>query len=440
MIRPPHPAPATGFHRIAVVMLVSLALTGTPTGRAQGAEGPSHVAPAVVDLPGLPPDDVVRRVLTEAPAVRAAGAGIDAALARRRRLEIGPHEWNVRAGVVRRSDDAGARYMEPEGVIERTLRWPDKAEGDRRLGDELVREGRFVYADAWHETARRLLADWFAARRERTLARILAAQAELASGQLDMARRRARAGEAARVEVLAFQAEQARTAALAEQARSRAEIARQTLALRYPGLPAPGDDDERPPPPLPDTAAVWAARITEDNHEVELAQAQSAVAQRSADRARLNQRADPTVGVRASRERGGLETIVGVYAQMPFGGAGRAADADAARAEAGRAENQATATVRRVQAEAMQAALAAFESRTVWEQLERAREDITRYAQLQTRARELGESSLAEVLQARRQALEATLAAAGARLDMAQAHARLLLDAHRLWPAEHHPD
>lgn len=420
---------------------------GSPTNVPDHAARPAPVnreaaAPdAYPEPPYLPPADLVRRVLAEFPSVRAAASGIDAARSRRRRLDIGPYDWSVRAGIARRTDEAGARHAEPEGAIERPLRWPDKAEADRRLGRELERESTFAYADTWHETARRLLADWFGAQRELRLSRILATQADLVAGQLQLARRRARAGDAAQVEVLAYQAEQARTAALAEQARSRAEIATRTLALRYPALPSPDGGIDTPMPPLPDDADAWAARIAEDNHELELAQAQAAVAERSAERARANRRADPTVGVRASRERGGLESIIGVFVQMPFGPAGRDADAQTARAEAARAGNQSMATERRVRAEAMQVAIAAFESRAVWERLEQAREDTARFARLQQRARELGEASLTEVLQARRLALEATVAAEGARMDMAQAHARLLLDAHRLWPADHHePD
>ena len=45
----------------------------------------------------------------------------------------------------------------------------------------------------------------------------------------------------------------------------------------------------------------------------------------------------------------------------------------------------------------------------------------------------VGEGALAEVLQARRLAVEARLGAEQLQLDALEAQARLLLDAHRLW-------
>jgi len=68
-------------------------------------------------------------------------------------------------------------------------------------------------------------------------------------------------------------------------------------------------------------------------------------------------------------------------------------------------------------------------------QLQRAQAQIARSAVLQSRAYALGESPLADLLLARRNALEAQLAADGAVLDEMQSHAKLLLDAHQLWQA-----
>ena len=48
----------------------------------------------------------------------------------------------------------------------------------------------------------------------------------------------------------------------------------------------------------------------------------------------------------------------------------------------------------------------------------------------------LGGVPLQEVLIARRQAMEARLAALTAQLDAQEARYRLMLDAHRLWPIE----
>jgi outer membrane protein TolC len=59
-------------------------------------------------------------------------------------------------------------------------------------------------------------------------------------------------------------------------------------------------------------------------------------------------------------------------------------------------------------------------------------------ADLVARAYSLGESSLSDVLSARRLALESSLTATLMQLDANEARYRLLLDAHLLWPLETH--
>lgn len=56
------------------------------------------------------------------------------------------------------------------------------------------------------------------------------------------------------------------------------------------------------------------------------------------------------------------------------------------------------------------------------------------------RAYALGEAGLTDLLIARRQAIEARLAATVARIDAAEARYGLLLDAHQLWPLDHEDD
>jgi outer membrane protein TolC len=65
-----------------------------------------------------------------------------------------------------------------------------------------------------------------------------------------------------------------------------------------------------------------------------------------------------------------------------------------------------------------------------------AAEAMTRNAELTARAYQLGESSLNDVLVARRLALEAGLALRNAQLQAQEARYRLLLDAHLLWPID----
>lgn len=400
---------------------------------------PESVVP-VPDLPLLPPAASVVQVLTQWPQVRAADAGIAAAQAHSQRLQAGPHEWSLKAALQRRSDAAGARFAEQELGLETALRWPGKAQADRQLGELGVRAGELARGDAWHEAARSLLTDWFDALREARTADLLAAQARLAVQQLEVVQKRVKAGEVARLDVLAAQADQARTDAAAAQAQARAQSLARTLARRYPGLPSlpPASAiGQALPDPLAPSVQDWVTRILADNHELELAEALAQQARQRAGRSALEQRADPTLGVRATRERNGQEQVLGVYVSLPLGGAGRQADVALALAEAGRAQQHLAQTRLAVETEAWRAATAAQESRATWQRLDAACESIQRSADLQARAYSLGETALTEVLQARRGALEAALVAETARLEALQSHARLLLDTHQLWAVAH---
>ena len=74
----------------------------------------------------------------------------------------------------------------------------------------------------------------------------------------------------------------------------------------------------------------------------------------------------------------------------------------------------------------------------IWQQSQQAARSVRENAELVTRAYNLGESSLTDVLNARRMALESSLAHSIAQLDANEARYRLLLDAHQLWPLDVH--
>ncbi|MGG2377395.1 TolC family protein, partial [Salmonella enterica] len=68
------------------------------------------------------------------------------------------------------------------------------------------------------------------------------------------------------------------------------------------------------------------------------AQAALAQARARADRARLDRRGDPTLGLRVFSEKGGMEKGAGVLFALPFGGGWRSAQADRAAAQADAAQ------------------------------------------------------------------------------------------------------
>ncbi|HNZ89731.1 MAG TPA: TolC family protein [Acidovorax sp.] len=411
-----------------------------------GAMGPGMAVaqtPSPTLPPMLPPTATVMQVLSQLPQVRAASAGVPLAQARSQRLEAGPHDWVARTAANRRSERAGPSFSEAEVALETGVRWPGKVAADRKLGEAEITLGELALADAWHEAARGLLAAWFDALRDMRHATVLKAQAQLAQQQLGTTERRVQAEEAAQLELLAAQAEAARIEALAARAQGQAQLRLQALQRLYPGLPTPVDLATAAPPAADaDTAPIaawdtahWTAQILADNHELELAQAKAQQARLQAQRTALEQRGDPTVGLRASRERGGQERVLGVYLSVPLGHAGRRADAQAALAQAEMAEQELAHQRARIEAEAWRTAAEVEQARQTRVQLQRAQAQIARSAVLQSRAYALGESPLADLLLARRNALEAQLAADGAVLDEMQSHAKLLLDAHQLWQA-----
>lgn len=393
----------------------------------------------------LPPSDQVVQVLQQLPAVQMAKAGLPLAQARSQRLQAGPHEWSAQITMNRRHDlESSRHFTEPEISLETPVRWPGKAAADRQLGATEISLGALAYADAWHEAARGLLNDWFDTLRDLRSANLLAAQSQLVSKQLGNTERRVQAGEAAQLELQAARAEQARIQALSIRARLQANTRVQTFQRLYPGLSLPSDSLPTPHTTRQTTTdtpeqvlADAVEQILADNHELELAQAKAQQAQQQAQRASLEQQGDPTVGVRAARERGGQERVWGVYLSIPLGRAGRQADYQAALAQAEIAQHELNRTRQRVEAGAWQVASAVAQTKKVNVQLQQALEQMQSSAALQARAYELGESALNDVLLAQRTALEALLAADAAALEATQAQARWQLDTHQLWSLPH---
>lgn len=410
-----------------------LALLGALSGPAGAAAYASEQPAAGAALSVLPPDAVVRQTLASLPQLRASTLNIDLAASGRTRLQAGPHEWSVRAGLYRRTDEAGDRYNEQEVIVERPLRWFGKAGKDAAIGDKGVSMARAAYEDAWHEAGRGLMKDWFDALREQAATVRLAEQHALANRLRGIAEKRFDAGDAARLDVLQADTESRRVAALAQQARLRADQALQLLASTYPGLPPPGPAVLPAPPAPGESPAFWFDKITHDNHELTLAQAEADLALLQAGRAASERMPDPTVGVRVARERSGRENIYGVVVALPLPGAARSAEASGAALKAGMASQRMAQTRVRVELAARRLIMEADRSYEIWQTMQRIAEQSQRQAATMMSAYELGEVSLTDALNTRRQAHDAALSAESAQIDALASHARLLLDAHLLW-------
>ena len=381
----------------------------------------------------LPPEAAVRRVLASLPALRQGVLNTQLAGAERDKLAAGPYEWTVRAGASRRTAPGAQRYLEQEVALERPLRWFGKASLDQALGEQGLAVARALHGDAWHEAGRALLRDWFDALRE--LAGVARLEEQLAVTQRlqSIAARRVQAGDGAALDLLQAETEQRRVLALLQQARQRSEQSLTLLAISYPGLPRPQADSLPLPQAGSEDASSWAERIVHDNHELQLAQAEADLYAMRASRLASDAMPDPTLALRAARERDGQERVFGVSLSFPLPGAGRAADRSAAAIKASMARERVAQTQLRVALAARRAASDSVHSHAIWTTLQEVQQQTIHQAELMQHAYQAGECTLAVALAGRRQALDAALTAQTAQIEALAAQARLQLDAHAIW-------
>lgn len=404
---------------IACVQLSAFAGdTGTPPGGA---------------LTILPPEPIVRRVLENLPQFRHGAVNIDLAAAERAKLVAGPHEWTVRGAINQRSVMGGERYREQDLALERPLRWFGKADKDRGIGDKGVEVARAMQADVWHEAGRTLVKDWFDALRELTAVARLREQLEVTRQLRTVAERRVKAGDGAALDALQATTEQLRVEALLQQAQQRQDQSLALLDITYAGLPKPASASLPLPQAELDSNEVWLARILHDNHELELARVEAELYAARSSRAASERTPDPTVALRAARERAGQEKVIGISISIPLAGAGRGAESMAAALKARMAMERLAQVRLRVQSDAQRAVIDNARNYQVWETLRAVETQSSRQAELTLRAYQAGESTLADALGARRRALDATLVAQAAQIDALAAFARLRLDAHAIW-------
>ncbi|MFA6071573.1 MAG: TolC family protein, partial [Janthinobacterium sp.] len=373
----------------------------------------------------LPPEAEVRRVLASLPVLRQGVLNTQLAGAERDKLAAGPYEWTVRAGASRRTAPGAERYLEQEVALERPLRWFGKASLDQALGEQGLAVARALHGDAWHEAGRALLRDWFDALRDMAGVARLEEQLAVTQRLQSIAARRVQAGDGAALDLLQADTEQRRVLALLQQARQRSEQTLTLLAISYPGLPRPQADSLPLPQAGSESAASWAERIVHDNHELQLAQAEADLYAMRASRLASDAMPDPTLALRAARERDGQERVFGVSLSFPLPGAGRTADRSAAAIKASMARERVAQTQLRVALAARRAASDSVHSHAIWTTLQEVQQQTMRQAELMQRAYQAGECTLAVALAGRRQALDAALTAQTAQIEALAAQARL---------------
>ncbi len=390
-------------------------------------------AEGAADYPDLPPRAAVEAAIKNSPDALAAQAGIQVGEATNRRLRTGEHEFSMRVAGQRRTVDSSERFREWDVAVERPIRLPGKAVIDGKLGRAEVTRSQTMYGDALHETGRSLLKSWFAWNRERVQANQWAEQLVLLRQQAEIVARRVRAGDVPRLENGLAGAAVALAESALHQARLREQVAANDLAQRFPAIALPKAPLEFQPAPLQQGVEYWKEEVLKHNHELGVARSESMLGRLQAERSSADRLPDPTVGVHVASERDGGERLVGLHVSIPFPGAARSARSDERRAMAEMATQREAAALSRVTAEAVNTFAAAQAAYGGWLSAQSAADKMRSNAELMARAYSLGEMGLPEVLTARRQALEANLAAALARLDAAETRYRLMLDAHQLW-------
>ncbi|WP_254452075.1 TolC family protein [Duganella vulcania] len=382
---------------------------------------------------GLPREQTVRELLSQLPQLRIGELNNQLAGAEQAKLAAGPGEWVVRAGMSQRRVLDGERYREQELALERSVRWFGKAEQDRAVGEKGVALAEAQRADAWHEAGRALMQDWYDALKAQATLERLKEQHALFKQLRAIAELRVKAGDGARLELMQADTELRRADALIEQAGLQVQHALTLMATNYPGLPAPRLDQVPDPQPMPLQRPDQLARILDDNHELALAQVEAQWYGLKAKRAASERMPDPTIAVRAGRERAGQERTIGLTLSMALPGGARGAESSAAYLRARMAEERVAQVRTKVTLAAQRAVTEQEYSYQVWTSLRAVEQQSDRQARLMELGYKANEYTLAEALLGRRLAMEAALASQVARIAAVAASARVQLDAHALW-------
>lgn len=386
----------------------------------------------------LPPEPAVRQALLDLPSVRAGRDELARGEAQQRQLEAGPHEWALTLeGQRRRSSGVDgspdSRSRDWAVGLERAWRLPGKAELDSRLGAEQRTLAEAAAAERMSGGARLLLESWFAWLRAREqLQQTEEARATLERESRAVQRRR-ELGDASELETLQVAAALAQKEAETQARQGELLSARERLKQLFPSLPLPEQPSLSQPRPLEGSLEQWEQELLLHEPGLRRARLESAYSQLQAQRADRERLADPSLGVRVAREKDGEERLLGLTLTIPLGGSARQAEADRSRAEARLSSEHEAQMLRETRASVRAAWLQAQGAYQAWLRSREAAAGMARAASLQARAYELGEGSLAELLNAQRLAFSAKLDAALAQLDALEKYYRLEIDRHKLW-------
>lgn len=382
----------------------------------------------------LPPDTVAARLIDADPSVARARRELAAARERATMLDTGSHEWTAKAMAQRRSYRNGdSATQDWQAGVERSVRIGGKGAIDRRIGEALVREHEARVGEARHESARTLLGawmDWLAAERTH---RLWQDQLAIADANLKAAGSRRKAGDASMLEQNAARADQAEVQRQAVGAATDLAKARARLLARFPGIEPVPPAVLSEPAALDRDPAAWRERIVAESDSLRIAEQAVQRAAATADRAKADRTADPTVGVHAGYEGSRAERVIGLTLSIPLGGTYREAQSREALQQADAARDGLEAERRELEMEIATGLAEVSGGIERWKAAEAALAASSENARLSQRAYALGEGDIQGVLLARRQSLDAAMGALQARIDALRARYRLWVDAHLIW-------
>ena len=369
-----------------------------------------------------PAEAQVRAALEAAPAIAAARADRDAALARAEQTGLGTYETSLDAGMARRRVDASGDSMEWELGVSRRFRWPEKRRLDAELSRTEIALAEAGYAAAWQAEALAWAGLWVRWNRARALEDVMAGRVEDARARRDGERARLEQARGRAVDVDRLDRDLALAESAFETARQDSELARLALEARFPGMARP----DMAAGLVPETCGVdrdaedTLAAALHASPSLRAARLELARSQLQRRRAEYDRRTDPQLGLQVFSERDGRETGVGVSVSVPIAGGLRAARVDEAAAR----QSGSIASLSAIEAEVRRAALE-LEARNIRTErrLSQTRDAVDTAEQVLARlqrGRDLQAVTVLDILEARTalwSAREAEIAAEADRLE-----------------------
>ena len=385
---------------------------------------------------GLLPTAVAQPLLDRYPAVMAARAAMTVAERQADILHSSPYEWTPRVTSQRRNIKNSPDHREWNAGIGSTLRLPNKAAADERIGEATIKEGQARYGEARHEAARTLLKYWLDWQVAAQTAQLAAQSRKFAEENLVIVEKRVRAGDAAKLDANLARAELADQRRLENDAQTQLVSAWSHLVAHFPGIP------EQPtalpePPPLRGETRLWQDHILANSDELKVIEEGLRIARATAERTHADRIPDPTVEVFTASEMGGNERLTGVMLNIPIPGSARSLRNDKAVAEIDVWREEVALKRRELEGRvAGDLAIARGALTSLRMATDNAR-TMAENARLLQRAYTLGEAELQTLLQARRQSLAAENSALQAKAAALHGYYGLLIDAHLVWDLTH---